>query len=238
MVKVTTFNFLISFNSLRYAIFSKIGQAIQNWLQIDIFDLWFDLWPWHQRHTILFILNQPFLAYDTVQCLAKPTKRCIANRNLWPFFLHLMIKTRSNFFVFKFSLLCILYGAIFSKIGQVIQDLLQNEIFDLLFWPLTLRSRSQNILIFYFYFYGYYVVQFLAKSVKPFRIYRKIKYLILTFNFGVKVKGKQFSLVFGVASLVQIWTRSDQLSMRKTYPATRRRSRRRRRTTTTTSIDS
>jgi len=42
--------------------------------------------------------------------------------------------------------------------------------------------------------------------------------------------GKKFFLVFGVASLVQIWTRSDQPSLRKTYPAP---TRRRRRTTTT-----
>jgi len=130
--------------------------------------------------------------------------------------------------------LCLLYGAILSKIDQAIEDLSQNEIFDLWFWPLTLGLRSHifvfvfrfllllygailskidqvasrsgfiakwniwtssltidlgiKVTFFYLHLYGYYTVQFLAKSIKPFRIYRKIKHLSFDFDLWSWVK--------------------------------------------------
>jgi len=47
------------------------------------------------------------------------------------------------------------------------------------------------MLFFYLALYGYYMVQFLAKSVEPFIIYRKVKYL--TFDFDLKVTKLCFS---------------------------------------------
>jgi len=51
-----------------------------------------------------------------------------------------------------------------------------------------------------FDFYSYYIVQFLTQSFKPFRIFRKIKYMTfnLTLYLEIKVMEKRFFLVFGV----------------------------------------
>jgi len=79
-----------------------------------------------------------------------------------------------QFYLFKSALL---FCAIFSKIGQAIQNLLQTEIFGLYFLPLTLRSSLQPFYLFKSAILVYYIVQFLAKSIMPLRIYNKFKYL-------------------------------------------------------------
>jgi len=48
----------------------------------------------------------------------------------------------------------------FSKIDQVIQDLSQNEIFDLWFWPFTLGSRLQNIVFLFSFIWLLYGATF------------------------------------------------------------------------------
>jgi len=45
-------------------------------------------------------------------------------------------------------------------------------------YELSLWSQGHKILFFDFTLYGYYVVQIWAKSIKPYRIYRKMKYLL------------------------------------------------------------
>jgi len=141
----------------------------------------FDLWRWVQSlksfvfltillwllyGAILGKLVKPFMIYQKLQYLTFDfdlSPWCQGHRIL--------------FFYLPFSI--IIHGEIFSKIDD---DLLKNEIFDLWFWLLTFGSRSQIfILLSSFRLYGYYMVQLLAKSIKPFRIYRKRKYL--TFNF-------------------------------------------------------
>jgi len=166
---------------------------------------------------------------------------------------------------FLFSFIWLLYDTIFNQIYYAVQNLLQNEISDLWFWPLTLGSKSQNFVylysftwlltyyvvqilaqkltvqdlsqneIFYLWFdlwpwgqdhkvlfiylalYVYCIVQFLAKSIKPFSIYHKMKYLTFDFEFWPWGQGheKKFLLLCLSASMVQIWTKSIQSSPRK-----------------------
>jgi len=73
--------------------------------------------------------------------------------------------------------LWLLYGAIVGKIDQVVLDLSQIKIFDL--WFKFLLLGQGHDFFFKFAFYVYYMMQFSAKSVKPFRIYSKIKYLTM-----------------------------------------------------------
>jgi len=44
--------------------------------------------------------------------------------------------------------------------------------------------KVTNLMLFYLALYGYYVVQFSAKLVKSFKIYRKMKYM--TFDFDLR----------------------------------------------------
>jgi len=52
------------------------------------------------------------------------------------------------------------------------------------------------------------MVQILAKSIKPFRIYSKMKYFTFDFDFGVKVI--QLCFLFNFIWLFAIFSKSDR----------------------------
>jgi len=64
----------------------------------------------------------------------------------------------------------------FNKIGQADKNLSQLKIFDFYFFKFDLWVKVTQF-VFLSAFNSYYMVPFLAKSLKPFQIFRNLKYL-------------------------------------------------------------
>jgi len=100
----------------------------------------------------------------------------ITNWNIWSMILTFDPELKVTNLIFVVSFSRILYDAIVSTINQAAQNLSHNKISDpwLDFWSC---DQGHKICFLRNTVYSFYMVKYLAKSVKPIRIYHNLKYL-------------------------------------------------------------
>jgi len=102
----------------------------------------FDLWPSDQGYNILFFYLAFHGYYHGYGQAVQDLSPWFINMKYLIFDFYLWSWSQGHKILFFSRSIWLSYGVIFCKVGQAVQDLSPNQIFNLWFWPLTLGSRS------------------------------------------------------------------------------------------------